>query len=170
METTQVVNFRREVLRRIAEYTWNDCLPEHIYDILYNTVKDNTSRVRCCVHKERAVLKNRVQMALWQPLGLNIINAAKAALDGEFDKKLPVIDVLPDACDACPIDKYYVTDLCRHCIQHNCMNNCPKKPSPLSTTGLLSIVISASNAGAVPNPVLTAPLSKSAVPVSGPVP
>ncbi len=22
METTQVVNFRREVLRRIAEYTW----------------------------------------------------------------------------------------------------------------------------------------------------
>ncbi len=127
METTQVVNFRREVLRRIAEYTWNDCLPEHIYDILYNTVKDNTSRVRCCVHKERAVLKNRIQMALWQPLGLNIINAAKAALDGEFDKKLPVIDVLPDACDACPIDKYYVTDLCRHCIQHNCMNNCPKK-------------------------------------------
>ena len=87
METTQVVNFRREVLRRIAEYTWNDCLPEHIYDILYNTVKDNTSRVRCCVHKERAVLKNRIQMALWQPLGLNIINAAKAALDGEFDKK-----------------------------------------------------------------------------------
>ena len=83
METTQVVNFRREVLRRIAEYTWNDCLPEHIYDILYNTVKDNTSRVRCCVHKERAVLKNRIQMALWQPLGLNIINAAKAALDGE---------------------------------------------------------------------------------------
>ena len=28
MEITQVVNFRREVLRRIAEYTWNDCLPE----------------------------------------------------------------------------------------------------------------------------------------------
>ena len=75
METTQVVNFRREVLRRIAEYTWNDCLPEHIYDILYNTVKDNTSRVRCCVHKERAVLKNRIQMALWQPLGLNIMPA-----------------------------------------------------------------------------------------------
>ena len=127
MEITQVVNFRREVLRRIAEYTWNDCLPEHIYDILYKTVRDDTPRVRCCVHKERAVLKNRVQMALWQPLGRNIINAAKAALNGEFDKSLPIIDVLPDACDACPIDKYYVTDICRHCIQHNCMNNCPKK-------------------------------------------
>ena len=127
METTQVVNFRREVLRRIAEYTWNDCLPEHIYDILYHTVRDDSPRVRCCVHKERAVLRNRIQVALWQPFGRYIINAAQSALNGEFDKSLPIIDVLPDACDACPIDKYYVTDVCRHCIQHNCMNNCPKK-------------------------------------------
>lgn len=126
MENTQVAEFRRGVLRHIAEYTWNDCLPDHIYDILYQTVRDNTPRVRCCVHKERAVLKNRIQMALWQPLGENIINAANAALRGDFDVSLPVVDVLPDACDACPIDKYYVTDLCRHCIQHNCTNNCPK--------------------------------------------
>lgn len=126
MEKTQVTEFRRGVLRHIAEYTWHDCLPDHIYDILYQTVRDNTPRVRCCVHKERAVLKNRIQMALWQPLGFNIINAANAALNGEFDRSLPVVDVLPDACDACPIDKYYVTDLCRHCIQHKCTDNCPK--------------------------------------------
>ena len=126
MENTQVSAFRREVMRRIAEYTWNDCLPEHIYDIVYQMVREDTPRVRCCVHKERAVLKNRIQMALWQPIGVNIINAANAALAGEFDKSLPVMDVLPDACDACPIDKYYVTDLCRHCIQHKCMDNCPK--------------------------------------------
>ena len=76
METTQVTNFRREVLRRIAKYTWNDCLPEHIYDILYEVVTDSTPRVRCCVHKERAVLKNRIQMALWQPLGLNCFSSS----------------------------------------------------------------------------------------------
>lgn len=127
METTQVTKYRREVLRRIAQYTWNDELPDHVYDIIYQTVRDDTPRVRCCVHKERAVLKNRIQMALWQPLGFNIINAAKAALAGEFDKSLPVMDVLPDACDACPIDRYYVTDVCRHCIQHKCIDNCPKQ-------------------------------------------
>lgn len=100
-------------------------MPENVYDIL-QVVKEDSNRVRCCVHKERAVLKNRIQMALWQPLGKNPIQAARAALSGELDKGLPVMDVLPDACDACPIDKYYVTDLCRHCIQHKCMNNCPK--------------------------------------------
>lgn len=126
METTQVTKFRREVLRRIAQYTWNDELPDHVYDIIYQTVRDDTQRVRCCVHKERAVLKNRIQMALWQPLKLNIINAANAALAGDFDKSLPVMDVLPDACDSCPIDRYYVTDVCRHCIQHKCIDNCPK--------------------------------------------
>ncbi len=125
MENTQVTGYRREILRHIAKCTWEGCLPEHIYDVL-QVVREDTPRVRCCIHKERAVLKNRVQMALWQPIGTNIINAAKAAITGEIDKSLPVMDVLTDACDACPIDKYYVTDLCRHCIQHKCMNNCPK--------------------------------------------
>ena len=126
MENTQVTGYRREVLRRIAKYTWEDTLPENIYDIIQEVVREDTPRVRCCVHKERAVLKNRVQMALWQPLGMNPIVAARSALEGKMDKSLPVMDVLPDACDACPIDRYYVTDLCRHCIQHKCMNNCPK--------------------------------------------
>ena len=126
MENTQVTQFRREVLRRIAKYTWEDCLPENVYDILTDVVREDSPRVRCCVHKERAVLKNRIQMALWMPLGMNPITAAGAALTEKMDKSLPVMDVLPDACDACPIDKYYVTDLCRHCIQHKCMNNCPK--------------------------------------------
>lgn len=127
METTQITNFRRKVLRDIARYTWDDCLTEKIYDILYKTVREDTPRVRCCVHKERAVLKNRIQMALWQPIGLNIINAAQATLDGVFDKTLNVMDVLPQACDACPIDRYYVTDVCRHCVQHKCIDHCPKK-------------------------------------------
>lgn len=126
LETTQITNFRRSVLKLIAEYIWQDTLPENVPDILYHVVKDEGTRVRCCVHKERAVLKNRIQMALWQPIGTNLIQAAQNAVTGKFDKTLPVMDVLPDACDACPIDKYYVTDVCRHCIQHKCMDNCPK--------------------------------------------
>ncbi|MBR2215197.1 MAG: monomeric [Selenomonadaceae bacterium] len=125
METTQVAKFRREVLTQIARYVWEGTLTEKIYDIL-QVVKEDGSRVRCCVHKERAVLKNRIQMALWQERGGHIVDGAMAAMAGKFDKSLPVMDVLPDACDACPIDKYYVTDLCRHCIQHKCMEHCPK--------------------------------------------
>ena len=127
METTQVTKFRREVLKFIAKYTWEGTLPEHIHEILHTVAREENPRVRCCVHKERAVLRNRIQMALWQPTGKKIFDCATDVMAGDFDKTLPVMDVLPDACDACPIDKYYVTDLCRHCIQHKCMDNCPKK-------------------------------------------
>ena len=47
MELTEVTKFRRAVLTGIAKFTWSDSLPEHVYDILYNTVTEDTPRVRC---------------------------------------------------------------------------------------------------------------------------
>ena len=126
MEFTAVAQLRRMVLEHLSRYTWNDELPERVYDILQE-VTDDTPRYRCCVYKERAVLKNRIDMALGQTCDMNIINASKKTLAKPEDKTLPVVDVLPAACDQCPIESYFVTDMCRHCIAHKCMNNCPKK-------------------------------------------
>ena len=126
MELTAVAQLRRMVLEHLARYTWEDRLKESVYDILQE-VREDTPRYRCCVCKERAVLKNRIDMALGQTCDQNIIEASKRTMRNDIDKTLPVIDVLPAACDQCPIDAYYVTDACRHCITHKCMNNCPKK-------------------------------------------
>ena len=126
MELTAVAQLRRMVLEHLSRYTWNDVLIDHVYDILQE-VQDDTPRYRCCVYKERAVLKNRIDMALGQECKENIIEASKKTMHEPERKDLPLIDVLPAACDQCPIDAYYVTDVCRHCIAHKCMNNCPKK-------------------------------------------
>ena len=126
MELTAVAQLRRMVLEHLSRYTWNNELPDHVYDILQE-VPEYTPRYRCCVYKERAVLKNRIDMALGQECSSNIIEAAKLTLNEPERTDLPIIDVLPAACDQCPIDAYYVTDMCRHCITHKCMNNCPKK-------------------------------------------
>lgn len=126
MELTAVAQLRRMVLEHISRYTWNDVLIDHVYDILQE-VREDTPRYRCCVYKERAVLKNRIDMALGQDCKENIIEASKMTLHEPERKDLPLIDVLPAACDQCPIDAYYVTDVCRHCVAHKCMNNCPKK-------------------------------------------
>ena len=80
MELTEVTKFRRAVLTGLARFTWQGTLPEHIYDILYSVVTEDSPRVRCCVHKERAVLKNRINMALGLTVGLNIVEASKIAL------------------------------------------------------------------------------------------
>lgn len=126
MELTAVAQLRRMVLEHLSRYTWNSELTEKVYDILQE-VRDDTPRYRCCVYKERAVLKNRIDMALGQECDTNIIEAAKLTLNMPERTDLPLIDVLPAACDQCPIDTYYVTDMCRHCITHKCMNNCPRK-------------------------------------------
>ncbi len=126
MEVTAVVKLRRMVLEHLARYTWNGELPERVQDILQE-VREDTPRYRCCVYKERAVLENRINMALGQTCDMEIKEAVQRTLDGPERKELPVIDVLPVACDQCPIETYYVTDACRHCLTHKCMNNCPRK-------------------------------------------
>ena len=62
MELTATAKLRRMVLEHISRYTWNDALKDHVYDILQE-VQDDTPRYRCCVYKERAVLKNRINIS-----------------------------------------------------------------------------------------------------------
>ena len=83
---------------------------------------EDSPRVRCCVHKERAVLKNRINMALGLTVGLNIVEASKIALTEPVNKALPIIDVLPELVTNVQLINFLVTDACRHCVAHKCMN------------------------------------------------
>ena len=125
-QVTEVVKIRRKVFAELARMAFTDTLEEDISSILHTVVTEEGPRYRCCVHKERAVLNNRINLALSQPMTLSISEAATAALKGIQDD-MPVMNVLPEACDQCPIDKFLVTDACRNCIAHNCMAACPKK-------------------------------------------
>ena len=125
-QVTEVVKIRRKVLTEIARMAYAGTLTEQVDDILKNVVTDEGPRYRCCVHKERAVLKDRVNLALSQPINTNLYVAAESAMKGQI-ADLPMITVLPEACDQCPIDKFLVTDACRNCVAHNCINSCAKK-------------------------------------------
>ena len=94
MELTAVAQLRRMVLEHLSRYTWNNELPDHVYDILQE-VREDTPRYRCCVYKERAVLKNRIDMALGQECSSNIIEAAKLTLNEPERTDLPIIDGSP---------------------------------------------------------------------------
>ena len=50
----------------------------------------------------------------------------KLTLHSTYDNT-NVINVIPIACDECPLGGYHVTDECRGCIAHRCINACPKK-------------------------------------------
>lgn len=127
MQISESVKLHRKVLTEVARQTVNGTLDTDVESILQTVVSEAGPRYRCCIHKERAVLKNRITLAVGRSVEEDIHEATQKALKGEVLKEAAVLTVLPEACDQCPIDKFIVTDACRNCIAHNCINVCPKK-------------------------------------------
>ncbi len=106
---TKVQHLKYKVLREVARQAWNDSLLENVFEIPKMIVPGNTPTMRCCVYKERAILGERV----------------KIAMGG--DKNNPnVIEVIEIACDECPAAGYEVTTSCRGCLAHRCEDVCKR--------------------------------------------
>ena len=104
---TKVQHLKYKVLREVARRAWNGTLMEDILDIPKIIVPGSVPTMRCCVYKERAILAERVKMALGG------------------DKTNPnVIEVIDIACDECPVGGYEVTNACRGCLAHRCEDVC----------------------------------------------
>ncbi len=106
---TKVQYLKYKVLREVARHAWNDTLLENIIEIPKAIVPGKTSTMRCCVYKERAILAERV----------------KLAMGGDAENK-NVIEVIDIACDECPAAGYEVTDSCRGCLAHRCEEVCKR--------------------------------------------
>ena len=106
---TKVQHLKYKVLREVARQAWNDTLLQNVMDIPKTIVPGKTSTMRCCVYKERAILGERVRIAMGG------------------DKENPnVIEVIDIACDECPAAGYEVTDSCRGCLAHRCEDVCKR--------------------------------------------
>ena len=104
---TKVQYLKFKVLREVARLAWEDKLLDNLLDIPGKIVSGKEPTMRCCVYKERAILGERV----------------KIAMGG--DKTNPnIIEVIDIACDECPVGGYEVTNACRGCLAHRCEDVC----------------------------------------------
>ncbi len=123
---------RRELLIKLCKLLVKDQLIEEIDRIPIEMRPKNKQSIRCCVHKDRAVLKYKIMATL----GYNI--------DDEEDELTPlseyarhslekkdftdtILTVVDEACSACVRINYTVTNLCKGCEGRPCMMNCPKE-------------------------------------------
>lgn len=106
---TKVQYLKYKVLREVARQAWNDTLLENVLDIPKTIVPGKTPTMRCCVYKERAILAERVKVAM-----------------GGNKENPNIIEVIDIACDECPAAGYEVTDSCRGCLAHRCEDVCPR--------------------------------------------
>ena len=61
---TKVQHLKYKVLREVARLAWNDTLLENVMDVPKTIVPGNEPTMRCCVYKERAILGERVKLAM----------------------------------------------------------------------------------------------------------
>lgn len=107
-----------KVLKEIVKEYWNGSLLENMMDIPARIIPGPKPSTRCCIYKERAIVAERVKMAIGGDL-----------------KNPNVIEVIELACDECPVGGYVVTDICRGCLAHKCEQSCKMKAIEFEESG-----------------------------------
>lgn len=93
--------------------------------------KDAQTRGRCCIYKERAILKYKMLPLLGYSIHEEedeltpLSEYAKGAIQ-KRDTKKSILTVVDEACTACVKVNYVVTNLCKGCVGQSCHMNCPK--------------------------------------------
>lgn len=83
---------------------------------------------RCCVYKDRAVLKYKIMSILGYAEKDETDELTPLSWYGEYSRgnKNFYLNLISEACSNCPSASYVVTNLCRGCEARPCQVSCPK--------------------------------------------
>lgn len=105
-----VIKIKHAVLEEVAKLAFEGELEERKDEIPMKLIPGPTPQFRCCIYKEREIIRQRIRLAEGKSAGVKD--------DGN------VIQVISSACEDCPISSYTVTENCQNCIGKACINAC----------------------------------------------
>ena len=129
---TQVSDLRKDVFVEVARIAYeSDNINDDLESIPYKLSPDENPRFRDSVYRERAVSSERTRLALGLSLRpqnkpVHITSCLDEATVDEMYYEPPLMQVIPSACNACEDNVYEVSNLCRGCLAHSCMEVCPR--------------------------------------------
>jgi len=128
MDNSNTTHLKREVLVRLIRAFVNDELKE--LDKLPFEMRPKYAEVpyRCCVYKERAILRQRAVSGL----GMSVedddeMTPISYYAEKALERKTPdekILTVVETACKGCVPSRVYVTELCQGCVARPCINTC----------------------------------------------
>lgn len=123
---------RRELMAKLIALHKSGNLVEEIDRIpLKMSPRNAQARGRCCIHKERAVLKYKMLPILGYRVDEEedeltpLSDYASRAIERN-NTNSSILTVVDEACTACVKTNYVVTNLCKGCVARSCYMNCPK--------------------------------------------
>ncbi len=105
-----VIRIKHDVLYQVAKHAFAGDLEECREEIPYDMIPGPLPQFRCCIYKEREIIRHRVELA-----------EGKVLRNNSPENVLQVIDA---ACEDCPISSYLVTENCQNCLGKACINAC----------------------------------------------
>ncbi len=108
-----VIRIKHDVLDEVAKLAFAGELDSKRDYIALELIPGPTPKFRCCIYKEREIIRQRVRLAEGKAPGIED--------DGN------IIQVISSACEDCPISSYTVTENCQNCIGKACINACKFK-------------------------------------------
>ncbi len=122
------VQIKRDILYRTAKALINDDF-DSLNRIPLEAAPRDRENIRCCIHKDRAVLKYRVMAALGFSIEDEIDELKNLSDYAKESKSKPdnkILTVIHDACSSCKLGHHYISDVCQGCVARPCMSVCPK--------------------------------------------
>ncbi len=130
---TSVNDMRKRVYAEVAKlsYEYKDGDLSRMEEIPYNVIPGEVSVYRDSVFLERAIVREKMRMAMGLPMRTAaeqapVTQGAEECVKPEKYYQPPLINIIKFACHACPDNVVKVTDACQGCLAHPCKEVCPR--------------------------------------------
>jgi len=109
----QLNEYKKQVLCKVAERAYQGTITDNTAnEIAHEIINYQKPKDRCCVYKEREIIRERTYLAMGRKP------------DGGEPNKGQFVYVLEAACDDCNIHRVRITDNCRKCLFKPCLKAC----------------------------------------------
>ena len=129
---TSVTDIRRKVFTEVARLAYEGGDYSRIEQLPYKIVPGEEARYRESIFLERAIVGERLRLAMGLPL--RPISEHSELSQGVDESAIsekyydpPLVNIIKFACNACPTKQYKVSEGCQGCLAHPCSEVCPKK-------------------------------------------
>ncbi len=125
----QSIHIKRDILIRLVEAFDSEDFAKNCAAIPFKMrPKDCEVPYRCCIYKEREIIKDRIIA----DLGFTVEDIDESEKLEDFAEQslkrketdVNVLTVIDAACKGCVPSRVYVTDLCQGCVARTCEKNC----------------------------------------------
>ena len=122
---------RHKVFTEIARMAFEGGDFKRIEDLPYQIVPGEVGKYYNNIFLERAIVGERLRTTIGLPIRKMSEHAPlsegidASAIDEKYYDP-PLINIIKFACHACPENRVYITDACQGCLEHPCIEICPR--------------------------------------------